>query len=98
MTDHDWEMPKYSTERLSEELMLLVTQVEGLRQTLVWMIEVLIAEEPQAPCATCGHDAYDHVNDDAESGACGFPRTLHGVSRTAPITAPIVMCSCQQFT
>lgn len=84
--------PKHSTEHLTDE-------VEALRQTLVWLIETQV-EEPQVPCSTCGHDIFDHTDEEAHEGACGFPRGrsvtwADDVSYPAPNA---VLCRCQRFS
>ena len=87
MTCDDEEVPKHSIEHLTDE-------VEGLRRTLVWLIETQTGE-PEAPCATCGHDAFDHADDEGAVGPCYFPRWRHlGKSGAAPLT----LCRCQALT
>ena len=60
------EVPKYSTERLTDE-------AEQLRQTLLWMVTSW-EPEPEVPCATCDHDLVHHADDNG--GVCLFPATL----------------------
>ena len=81
-------MPKHTIERLTDE-------VEGLRQTLVWLIEAH-AGEPPAPCATCGHDAFDHANEEGTVGPCYFPRFRRLTKGNAE--APLTLCRCQALT
>lgn len=72
-------------------------EVERLRQTLVWLIESQTGE-PQVPCSTCGHDIFDHVDEEGTNseGACYFPK-LRQIGH-AHLSAPHVLCRCQAFT
>jgi hypothetical protein len=56
--------PKYSTERLTDD-------VEQLRLSLLWLIERSM--EAHVPCDNCGHDITDHVDDEGQ--LCLFPAT-----------------------
>jgi hypothetical protein len=78
---------------------MLPDDVERLRQMLVWLIETQ-TEDPTVPCGDCGHDIYDHADDDEGiEGRCHFPRGrfVRYADTTSEPAPDIVLCRCEKF-
>lgn len=78
---------------------LLPAEMENLRQSLVWLIESQV-QDPTVPCGTCGHDIFDHADDDEGiEGRCHFPRGhfVRYADNTSEPAPNVVLCRCGKF-